>query len=254
MDFFINEIVESDKIRSTILANIQYAERARVLADEVIAGKTPTVEKGMETVFVLGYLADYALKINTERKIPKEITVATLKDVNVWFKNYKTETGKIGIGEWDWLWHHYTGKMFRLGRLQFHIIEQDGREVINTHIPQDEPLALSECIESFDLAREFFKKHFPENHPDRFVCSSWLLSENLVDILKEESNIVKFMRLWTKTTIDEDDSAQAKERVFGFDFDGNIENAPENTSLQKSLKAYLLSGKQIKHTHGYILI
>ena len=206
-------------------------------------------------MFVLGYLADYALKINSERGISKEITVATLKDVNVWFKNYRTVTGKIGIGEFDWLWYHYTGKMFRLGRLQFHIVtKKDGSEVINTHIPQDEPLIEAECIQSFDIAREFFKKYFPQNKPDRFICSSWLLSENLADILKEESNIVKFMRLWTKTTVDEDDSKQAKARVFGFDFDGNIENAPENTSLQKNLKAYLLSGKQIKHTHGYIMI
>ena len=254
MDFFIDEIVDSPEIRDAILANPQYAERARILANEVIAGKKPEVEKGMETVFVLGYLANYALKINTERGISREVTVATLKDVNVWFKNYKAVTGKIGIGEWDWLWYHYTGHMFRLGRLQFHIIKQNGKDVINTHIPQDEPLIESECIESFNIARKFFKVIFPESTPDRFVCSSWLLSENLSDILKEESNIVKFMRLWTKTVVDEDDSAQAKQRVFGFDFNGNVQNAPENTSLQKSLKAYLLSGKQIKHTHGYIMI
>ncbi len=254
MDFFIDEIVESDEIRSAILANTQYAERARKLADEVIAGKKPEVEKGMETVFVLGYLADYALKINSERGISRDITVATLKDVNVWFKNYKAVTGKIGIGEWDWLRNHYTGRMFRLGRLQFHIIKKDGKEYINTHIPQDEPLKEDECIQSFDIARKFFKEIFPKCTADRFICSSWLLSENLTEILNENSNIVKFMRLWTKTTVDKDNSAQAKERVFGFDFDGNVENAPENTSLQRSLKAYLLAGKQIKHTHGYILI
>ncbi len=254
MDFFIEEIVESNEIRDAILANVQYANRARELADEVIAGKMPQPEKGMETVFVLGFLADYALKINSERGIPREITVATLKDVNVWFKNYKTVTGKIGIGEFDWLWYHYTGQMFRLGRLQFHIIEQDGKEVLNTHIPQDEPLIESECVASFDIAREFFKKYFPKNTPDRFVCSSWLLSENLTRILNENSNIVKFMRLWTKTTVDEDDSAQAKQRVFGFDFDGNVQNAPENTSLQKSLKKYLQDGGTILHTHGYIMI
>ena len=252
MDFFIEEIVESNEIRDAILANVQYADRARELADEVIAGKMPEPEKGMETVYVLGFLADYALKINTERGIPREITVATLKDVNVWFKNYKTVTGKIGIGEWDWLWYHYTGKMFRLGRLQFHIIKKNGKDVVNTHIPQDEPLIESECVQSFDIARGFFKKYFPDNNPDRFVCSSWLLSENLTDILKAESNIVKFMRLWTKTKVDEDDSHQAKQRVFGFDFDGCVEKAPENTSLQKSLKKYLLDGGKILHTHGYI--
>jgi len=254
MEFFIDEIVESREIRDAILANVQYADRARELADEVIAGNKPEIEKGMQTVYVLGFLADYALKINSDRGIPKEITVATLKDINVWFKNYMTVTGKIGIGEWDWLRYHYTGRMFRLGRLQFHIIKKDGREYINTHIPQDEPLIESECIESFDIARKFFKKYFPDCTADRFICSSWLLSENLTEILSEGSNIVRFMKLWTKTTVDEDDSAQAKGRVFGFDFDGNVENAPENTSLQKNLKKYLLDGGKILHTHGYILI
>lgn len=253
MDFFINEIVEDDVIRSAILANIQHAERARELADEIIDGKKPSVEPGMQAVFVLGYLANYALKINSERGISKDITISSLKDINVWFKNYKTKTGKIGIGEFDWLLHHYTGRIFRLGRLQFHIIERDGREVINTHIPQDEPLLQSECIASFDKAREFFREIFPDQNPDRFVCSSWLLNQNLDKILKDDSNIVRFMRLWTKTAVKDDDSAQAKQRVFGFDFDGDVKNAPETTSLQKNLKAYLLSGGAVNQTEGYIL-
>ncbi len=253
MDFFINEIVEDNVIRSAILANISYAERARELADDIIAGKKPSIEAGMQAVFVLGYLANYALKINTERGIPREVTVNSLKDVYVWFKNYKTKTGKIGIGEFDWLWHHYTGQIFRLGRLQFHIIEQNGREVINTHIPQDEPLLESECIESFDLARKFFKEIFPNQNPDRFVCSSWLLNQNLDKILSENSNIVKFMRLWTKTGEKDDNSAQAIERVFGFDFNGDVQNAPDNTSLQKNLKTYLLAGGSVNQTEGYIL-
>ncbi len=254
MDFFIEEIVEKEEIRSAILANVQYAERAREIADEIIAGKKPEVEKGMQAVFVLGFLADYALKINSERGISRDVTIASLKDVNVWFKNYMTVNGKIGIAEFDWLWHHYTGRIFRLGRLQFHIIEKDRHEVINTHIPQDEPLTEDECIKSFNLARKFFGEIFPNQKPDRFICSSWLLNENLDKVLNENSNIVKFMRLWTKTREKDDNSAQAKKRVFGFDFDGNLQTAPENTSLQKNLKKYLLSGGTVNQTEGYILI
>ncbi len=254
MDFFINEIVENDRVKQKIRENMSMAGDARAIADKIIGGERVVPEKGLQTVFVLAHLADYALKINSQRGISKEITVATLKDVNVWFKNYEAVTGEIGIGEFDWLLYHYTGKIFRLGRLQFHIINGDGGRVINTHIPQDEPLIEDECVRSFDMARAFFKEIFPSEKPDRFVCSSWLLNENLDKILSEGSNIVRFMRLWTKEKEKDDDSAQAKKRVFGFDFDGNVETAPENTSLQRNLKAYLLSGGKVNKTEGYILV
>ena len=106
---------------------------------------------------------------------------------------------------------------------------------------------------SFEMAEKFFETYCPEYKADYFVCHSWLLNPGMADILNENSNIVRFMRLWNKYDIPTDDSAQAIERVFGFGFkQEELEFAPEETTLQKALKEYLLSGKTLNITAGYI--
>ena len=72
-------------------------------------------------------------------------------------------------------------------------------------------------------------------------------------MLPEDSNIVQFMRLWTQTPCDPDNSRQAIQRVFGFGFPADrLPDAPENTSLQRSLKRYLLQGGVLNAGAGYI--
>ena len=175
-----------------------------------------------------------------------------MKDVNVWLENYELQNSEKGLGEFDWLIHHYTGDLFRLGRLQFRIEKSlkgvpSGEFAIETHIPQGKPLTVEACLESFDMAKKFFAKYFPQYNLHYFMCDSWLLNPNLAQILSEESNIVKFMRLWTVFN-----SFQAIQRVFGFNATLNsLANAPEDTGLQCKMKAYLLSGGTMNITGGY---
>lgn len=257
MDFFINEILENEHIKEKIRNATEFHKEAREIAEKIIAtGEKPELEIGMLPLCVVAFLADNALKVNTEKGIPKEITVATLKDANIWIENYKTEFGKDGLAAYPWLFNHCLSDLFKLGRLQFRIRKCHegipGEYAIETHIPQGEPLVADDCFKSFAAAKEFFKKYFPEYSPECFMCDSWLLNPNLADILPEESNIVKFMRMWTPVPFKSDNSALAIERIFGFGFDANdIANAPENTSLQCKLKIYLLSGGNMDITLGY---
>ncbi len=257
MKFFIDEILENDGIKEILLSDKETAEEGKKIADEIIAtGKIPSLKAGFLPIFVLAYLADYALDKNTKLGIDKGITVATLKDVNVWLENYEVQYGKKGLAEFDWLNYHYTGDLFRLGRLQFRIEKilpgvPAGDVAIETHIPQGEPLKVEACLESFDMAREFFKKYFPEAAPQYFMCDSWLLNPNLAKVLPEESNIVKFMRLWETFPFPADNNTQVINRVFGLGFKKeDLPNAPENTSLQKAMKAYLLAGGEMNMAGG----
>lgn len=170
---------------------------------------------------------------------------------------YEVQYGQIGLAEFPWLIFHYTGRLFRLGRLQFQLLPAkghipSGEFVMETHIPQGESLDMAACRVSFAMAVEFFGKYFPKYPAACFSCESWLLNPNLSDILPEESNIVRFMKLWTVCEVLEDNSAQAMERVFGFGFDrGELLSAPEKTGLQRALKKYLLAGGQINMCEGY---
>ena len=51
--------------------------------------------------------------------IDEAVTVDTLSDIEVWMRDYHSRHGRWGLAEKDWLWLHFSGKVFKLGRLQF---------------------------------------------------------------------------------------------------------------------------------------
>jgi hypothetical protein len=158
MQFFINEILEDEAVRAVLRDDPAMAEEGRDIARRITEGEDITPPMGRLPLFVLAYLADYALEKNTARGIPREVTVATLKDVNIWLANYDAQYGGIGLAEFCWLIHHYTGDLFRLGRLQFRLEKPfaglPAAEVaIETHIPQGEPLDTDACLASFEQAK-----------------------------------------------------------------------------------------------------
>lgn len=261
MKFFVEEILEDERVKQELYRHPKLSERGRTIAEYIMAThEYPNVQSGLLPIFILGHLADYALNTNLEHGISKEITVSTLKDINIWLDNYEKQYGVIGLGEFHWLILHYTSRLFRLGRLQFQLTLADyhipsGDFVIETHIPQGEPLDFEECRLSFLMAATFYQETFPEYKADYFMCHSWLLNPYLGEILDESTNIVRFMRLWSLYDTPSDNSAQAIERVFGFGFQwGEIMRAPENTGLQRALKKHLLSGKSLDAMAGYMCI
>lgn len=285
-------------------------------------------------LMVLVAAAELALENNTKAGIPAEITIATLKDTNIWIDNFYQSNGRYGLSDSAWLTGHYTGNLFKIGRLQYELIPfsnwgfvfknnvtqelitlsdetrvrasghiagingeedyafqtsftlnednyegyvidtesgiildkkvklgkdewklilQPGDMVINIHIPQGEKMNYDTCLASIEQAKEFFIKHFPDIKYNAVVCGTWLLDINLLNILPEESNIIKFMRLFKKMPI-HFSVPMIYERVFGFGFDvKDIASAPENTSLQRSLKEYTLNGGKTYNTGGFII-
>lgn len=261
MQFFINEILEYDELKNILLSDPELCAKGKAEAERIIEAKTYVqVEPGLVQVAAAAYLADHTLALHESLGIPHEITVATLKDVNNWIHNYKLVNGTLGLKNLGWLTNHALGNLFRLGRLQFvhakaHPVVPFGEYVIEVHIPQGEPLDIDACLASFEKAKAFFAKLYPEKPASHFVCGSWLLSPDIPNIADESSNICRFMRLWTQLPHDGDKGRQAMERVFGFDFDpANIASAPEKTSLQRKLKAHILSGGMVESSFGCIEI
>lgn len=256
--FFLDEILENKEIKELLLNDKELMTKGKSIAEQIIEAKNVIYPKaGLLPLAVLHFLADYCLEKNNSRGIPKEITVSSLKDVNIWIENYKNQYGKLGFAEFGWMIDFYTGERFRLGRLQYNFgvlnpYIPSGDSVLDVHIPQGEPLNIKSCLDSFQQAKEFFATFYPNKKPDYFLCDSWLLCPQLEHIAEENSNLVQFMKLWTQIPFPSDNSAQAIERVFGFGFQQqNLINAPETTRLQRSLKTYLLNGGQINMCAGY---
>ncbi|MBR2042844.1 MAG: hypothetical protein IJ946_00735 [Clostridia bacterium] len=72
-----------------------------------------------------------------------------------------------------------------------------GDPVLYVHIPENGPLLPDLVDDSFNKAKEFFAAYFPEYNFRAFVCSSWLLDENLKTVLKPTSNIIAFQNRFT---------------------------------------------------------
>lgn len=257
MDFFLNEILEDAEAAEILRNDSDLCAKAASVAKAIAANEPfEKPEEGMMQMAVLGHLASEAKKRNDARGIPHEITVASLKDINLWIGNYRKLFHSPGLREFNWLVMHYTGKIFRLGRLQFRPMKvceglPSGDWALEVHVPQGEPLDPDECLKSFARAKEFFPKHFPEMPADYFVCHSWLLNRSYERLLGPDANITRFGKLFTVFQTNSKTGA-VYDRVFGFGFNpADLANAPENTRLQRAVKAHLLAGGELPDEKGY---
>ncbi len=191
--------------------------------------------------------------------ISEEVYYDTMSDIKIWCEN----NGNKGLKNYGWLKNHVKCELFRLGRLQFQIYPcknrtlnykklpfDYGENLIYVHIPQGEKLEKERCIESIRSAGEFFAKHFPDYGYRWYFTESWLLFEGNREFMAENSNILAFASLFEhcySVKIDE----QAIERIFG---KRRIfkKNYPENTSLQKRAKEYIIKGNRLGAGIGVI--
>ena len=162
------------------------------------------------------YMCENLKKKYDEKNIPEEILIDTVKDIAIWTDLWSDLKSGLFLGECQWLKRHLSMKLFKIGRLQFYMgkAETDipekgiiaGDDVIEIHIPASGPLKESECKESLKMAREFFKKNFPEYDYKCFTCHSWLLDDSLDELLDKESNIIKFRKMFELRGKEESDA------------------------------------------------
>ncbi len=120
-------------------------------------------------------------------------------------------------------------------------------EVLNVHIPKGGNFSDTSISESFAQAEKFFPSHL------FFVCTSWLLDPALEKVADQNSNIVLFMKRFTKHPVTYE-KPQIFERVFGFGFDEDMVKAYDcKTSLQRNVQQAMHEGTIFRTTGGFIL-
>jgi hypothetical protein len=119
---------------------------------------------------------------HTSHGIDDSISWATLGDLG-------RHIDRDGIDDPRWLVHHFRGRLFQLGRLQFL-----RAPVLEIHVPAGGPLLPEAVDDSFAEARAFFAAHFPDQNNRYGVMTSWMLDPQLADHLPPESNILAFQR------------------------------------------------------------
>ncbi len=72
-------------------------------------------------IMIFAIAAPLVYKKNANVGIPEEITLATLRDINIWIDNFKSFTGRWGLSEYFWLVKHYSSNLFQIGLFQYEL-------------------------------------------------------------------------------------------------------------------------------------
>ena len=178
-----------------------------------------------------------------KRGISDEIFLDTMGCFNRFVREHKESCGTYGFDRWWWTGRQLSMELFRIGALEYELADGD----IAVHIPSDADLSEGALDRSFADARIFFKEKL--NESGDFVCTSWLLSPVLEQLLPSDSKILGFQRRFTLEGVE--DSEEYK--VWLFKNPSLLpENFPENTTLQRNAKAFILSGGKIGAGTGRI--
>ena len=181
--------------------------------------------------------------------ISQEIFVATMGCYNRFVGEHMVTYGCYGFDRGFWTVRQLACKLFRIGQLEYELSEEEGQPVVKLHIPSNAKLELPLLRASWEAAKHFLSATFPEYAAAPYICGSWLLSPNLKDLLPANSRILAFQSNFNVVRSFPDESF--REWVFK-DRDITNDKLTENTSLQKSLKAFVLAGNQF-HSGGGIL-
>jgi hypothetical protein len=205
-----------------------------------------------------------------EHGIPEEVASASLEDLGRNVAIHRRIHGATGLDVPHWESLPYRGILYALGRLQFNAYrlgaplfrEEDpglrepvgfrvGDPVLGAHIPETGPMTPEGCRKSLSWAHRFFDRHFPE--PDRrlIVCTSWLLDEQLAELLPESSNIVQFQRLFHlvpgQRNGDDDIFMYVFQRI-----NPDLSDLPQRTTLQRAVVRHLREGGHFRLGTGWI--
>ncbi len=165
-----------------------------------------------ETDWIEAYLrfTPELLRWHGERGIADGISRATLADVGRHLQINRRVHGRFGLDTHTWLIHHFTGRLYQLGRLQYLLHRGaepaagggipgagPGDWLLGIHIPESGGLDPETVHASLALARPFFSRHFPAQPVRIADCASWLLDPYIASQLDSDSNIVRFASRFT---------------------------------------------------------
>ena len=201
-------------------------------------------------------------EIYAERGYDESIFVDSLLDLTIWAKVCIRDEGEWGLQEYDWMSGQLRATMFRLGRLQFHLIPYRGEEysrggmtvrkgdtVINIHIPEGDPITRDKRLDSYRRAYRFFGEKY-----HAFTCSSYLFYLKHEEFLPRTSNILDFMHdfyLYNGTT---SKSTGDLWRIFGGKRDNwDPATLPRDTGLRRAYADHLAKEFETGHASGVFL-
>lgn len=266
------DIAIPDLVQATVLKNFtKIGDKAlkrsaqKLLDVRVAAQEAERLGKlySNETLMELTYHLYAAFLCWNTIYLPQGISYEIYIDTMKCFTRFLEETRKIistyKFNRGFWTWRYTSGLIYRIQELEFELVAPPhkikavglaGKKYISVHIPSDANLSHEIISKNYLEVKFFLKKHFPSYEQVPFVTSTWLLSPKLKDWLKEKSNLRLFASDYdlVKTSPDSDEGVPW---VFN-SISADILNYPEETSLQKAAKKWMMSGGHIGSALGIL--
>ena len=178
--------------------------------------------------------------------LPHDVFVDTLACFTRFVREHFESLGAYGFDRGFWTTRQINARLFRLGELEYELLEDGEKRSIALHIPSDCRLEPALLDDSVDRAKKFLAAYFPAWQNAPMTCESWLLSPALKDLLPPDSRILRFQRAFDLTPCADDEREAVLQWVYRLtppqQENVDLHALPEGTALQKSMKRFLLSG------------
>lgn len=192
-------------------------------------------------MILLGY--EFHLYNIKKYNLDEQQIIIHKKRVKECFENDLVNRGYKGIRISQMLWAIYfiRVRIIEVGRLQYqYSVTDDNKQVIKIHIPRGNKLDISSVRKSIDDSKQEIEKIFKVSNCE-YICNSWLLSNQIHELVDKDTNIYKFQELFKV-----EDGESCIDDILNFVFEtGKCDDyslLPERTSLQKIVKEELLKG------------
>ncbi len=257
-----------NKIIGEYKKSIQIDYRADVLLKAQNAGANAGVHPYTSGLLIFMCLSKHLRRLYEECGISAQIYHDSMLDLRYKVEECKLIKNIIGVFVAEWFSGFFDMTRFALGRLQFEMstyggedYEKNGKKltkgdkVINVHIPRSEtPITKEATDDSYAQAAKFFIDKIP-NKQVVFVCHSWLLYSETLEIFPKHSNTYRFIHEFDiiENSHDEEGEYRNAWRLFDMDYTGNVNDYPDNTSMRRAYKQYLLDGGKTGSGFGIIM-
>lgn len=186
-----------------------------------------------------------------ELGVDESVFIETVKCFPRFIKECFEKKDVLAFDLANWAYRHLDTSMMRVGTLEYERKVQNGEKVISIHIPSDADLSDEALDSSLERVRALLRKNFPDFENAPFVCDSWMLHESLKNYLNESSRILRF-----QARFDLKKQYWNANNYLPFVFNradcSDYAKLPENTSLQRKMKAHLLNGGSIGSGYGVL--
>lgn len=245
--------------RDLISGKLDYTDAIKNIPD--IAAKNGEMVEKLNMLFLFE-LIDIIYDKYKKLCVDDDIIYNTLFDVRIKLNECVRVKNILGISRMEWYRLFYQAIIFKLGRFQYAfsnfnhdyyekdgVVLKRGMPAIYIHIPQSgEKMDDGIREDSYRKAYVFFKKFYPEMLQDDYlpvVCKTWLFFEKHKEFLDKDSSIVRFTGDFDIISKEEWEKFYASIFLFDRDDDdGNYEEYPQKTTLQKAYVNWLSAGNK----------